>query len=452
MKAGYSLRCRLLAGAAVSISLALTLAGAVLSNMFATHLRERLDHELANHLDQLAANIAFDDNQRPVLERPLSDPRFLRPFSGLYWQVVVGGVVALRSRSLWDTILTLPGDPLDDGDLHRHETSGPNATRVIVLERSVQLPGAESRFRLAAAESRSVLDAARTEFDRTLILSLVALMLALTLATAFQVAIGLRPLARLRLELAEIRNGRRKSFGSLVPGEVQPFVDDLNHLLAHSAEVVERARVQAGNLAHALKTNLAVIGNDLDCLDAVDAGRIRVRLDDMLRHVNHHLGRARAAAASGLPGWRTEVAPTISALTRTLASLHSERAPAIEIDCAQGIVFAGEKEDLEEIIGNVMDNACKWAVRRVRVGAILAEGDVFRLVVEDDGPGLPEGGEAALRARGIRLDETVPGSGLGLGIVRDLCALYGGSIEFSTSDAGGLKVTVSLPGGKRDDG
>ncbi|MEI6558786.1 MAG: sensor histidine kinase [Rhodospirillaceae bacterium] len=447
MRPGYSLRFRLLAGAAVSIALALAVAGVGLSSLFAGHLRERLDLELGNHLDQLAAGLGLDDAGGPVLERPLSDPRFQRPLSGLYWQVAVAGAPVLRSRSLWDVTLALPGDQLPDGVLHRHEAIGPNGVPVIVVERSVQLPGATARFRLAAAESRAAVDRARAEFDRTLGLSLLVLMLVLTLAAALQVAVGLRPLARLRAELAEIRAGRRGSFDAAVPAEVQPLADDLNHLLAHSAEVVGRARVQAGNLAHALKTGLAVIGNEVDGLDAAVAGRIRGRLDDMLRHVNHHLGRARAAAAGGLPGWRTELAPTIAALGRTLASLHAERAPAIVIDCPPALTFAGEQEDLEEILGNLMDNGCKWAAHRVLVSARRAGPGSIVLTVEDDGPGLPAGSEAALLIRGVRLDETVPGSGLGLGIVRDLSALYGGAVEFARSAMGGLMVSVTLPGG-----
>ncbi|MEI8396868.1 MAG: sensor histidine kinase [Rhodospirillaceae bacterium] len=449
MKAGYSLRFRLLAAAAVSIALALAVAGVVLSDLFETHLRERFDHEVAGHLDQLAANLGLDDQQRPVLERSLSDHRFQRPLSGLYWQVLVEGKATLRSRSLWDTTLTLPSDVLADGDLHRHETVGPGGMPVIVVERSVQLPGAAARFRLAAAESRSVLDRARAEFDGMLVLALGMLTLFLTLAAAIQVTIGLRPLARLRTELAEIRASRRKSFDAAVPIEVQPLVDDLNHLIAHSAEVVERARVQAGNLAHALKTGLAVIGNDLDGLNEMTARRFRSRLDDMLRHINHHLGRARAAGAGSLPGWRTKVASTIAALTRTLASLHGEKELSFKTECDQNLIFSGEKEDLEEILGNILDNACKWTTDRVMISARRAgQSNLINLIIEDNGPGLPVGAEEAIIKRGVRLDETMPGSGLGLGIVRDLCELYGGTLEFSKSGFGGLKVSITLPGEK----
>ena len=445
MSGAYSLRFRLLAGAVVSLLLALAIAGWVLSDLFQRHLRDRFDQELANHLDQLAANLGIDPEGRPILERPLSDPRFQRPLSGLYWQVAVDRAPLLRSRSLWDGTLELPVDSLNDGDLHRHLSHGPDNAPVIVVERSVHLEGAPQRFRLAAAEARSALDRAQDEFDRTLAVSLGMLTLVLALAAAVQVTVGLRPLARLRRELADIRGGRRKSFDAAVPLEVKPLVDDLNHLLAHSTEVVERARVQAGNLAHALKSGLAVIANELDRVAGAEAASLRERLDAMSRQVNHHLSRARAAAASGLPGWRTEVAPVVAALTRALGSLHADRATEVVIEVPAGLAFAGEREDLEELLGNLMDNACKWSAGRCRISARAAGAGRLTVTVEDNGPGLPEGSEAVVQGRGVRLDESVPGTGLGLGIVRDLCELYGGSLILGRSELGGLKAELILP-------
>ena len=445
MRGTYSLRFRLLAGAVVSILLALAIAGLVLSELFQRHLRERFDQELANHLDQLAANLALDTEGRPVLARPLSDPRFQRPLSGLYWQVLVERAPVLRSRSLWDGVLELPLDELGDGELHHHLSHGPDGAPVIVAERSVQLEDAPQRFRLAAAEAKTSLDRAQGEFDRTMLSALAVLALVLALAAAAQVTVGLHPLERLRRELADIRAGRRKSFDAAAPLEVRPLVDDLNHLLAHSAEVVERARVQAGNLAHALKGGLAVIANDLERLAGAEAAPLRERLDTVLRQVNHHLSRARAAAASGLPGWRTEVAPVVAALARVMSSLHAERGPEIALDVLPGLAFAGEREDLEELLGNLMDNACKWATTRCRVSARAVGPGRLLLTVEDDGPGLPEGAEAEAMGRGVRLDESVPGTGLGLGIVGDLCELYGGSLGLGPSELGGLRADLALP-------
>lgn len=447
MKMNYSLRFRLLAGAVLSIVLALAGAGVVLSNLFTAHLRARFDHELANHLDQLAANLSLDSQRLPIVQQPLSDPRFQRPLSGLYWEVVVEGTTRLRSRSLWDAVvLALPEDRLSNGELHRHEAPGPDGAPVIVVERLLQFPAATARFQLVVAASRTFLDQARADFDRTLLASLLILAVVLTIAATAQVILGLRPLVWLRAELAEIRAGRQQALKIAVPVEVKPLVDDLNHLLAYSNQVVERARVQTGNLAHALKTGLAVIGNDLDELDAAMTHRARTRLAEMLRHINYHLGRARAAAAQGLPGWRTEVAPTIAALCRTLASLYRERALTFATNCTDNLSFAGEKEDLEEILGNLLDNACKWCRQHVEISADWYGLDTIIFMIADDGLGLPPGSEALLANRGMRLDETVPGSGLGLGIVRDLCALYGGSVTFSRATLGGLQVNVILPG------
>ncbi|MFN3075694.1 MAG: sensor histidine kinase [Alphaproteobacteria bacterium] len=437
----YSLRFRLLVGGAVSVLLALTIAGLLLSGLFETQLRRRFDRELSNHVDQLAANLDASGSGQVTLARPLSDPRFLRPLSGLYWQVATESQPLLRSRSLWDAELRLPPDALTDGDEHRHIAPGPDGIPLVVLERSVRLPGRDAWVRLAVAESQASLDQVQHEFDRTLALSLATLVLVLTLAAAIQVSIGLRPLERLRAELAEIRSGKRRSFDTAMPAEVRPLVEDLNHLLVHGEEVVTRARVQAGNLAHALKTGLAVIANDLD---GREAPLVRERLDGMLRSVNHHLSRARAAAASGIPGWRTEMAEVVTALQRTLLSLYAERGLRIETHVEKDLVFAGEREDLEEMLGNLMDNACKWAASRVVVRAGTVGDGRLVLTVEDDGPGMPEGAETRLLTRGVRLDETVPGSGLGLGIVRDLCLLYGGELSLGRSGSGGVKVELTL--------
>jgi len=448
VEAHRSLRRRLLLGGAVSLSLALGVAGLGLSQLFQDHLRRNFERELSHHLDQLAATVELGADGLPRLTRPLSDPRFLRPLSGLYWQISSEGVVRLRSRSLWDAVLPLPPDELVDGTLHSHRLEGPDHGRLTALERSVELPEAPRRLRLVVAESMADLEQAGHSFDRTLLVSLSLLTLVLTLAAAVQVWIGLRPLGRLRQQLAEIRAGRRKRFGGTVPTELKPLVDDLNALLGHSEEVVERARVQAGNLAHALKTGLAVIGNDVDQIaaraEAEPVARMRERLDDMRRQLEHHLGRARAAAARSLPGWRTAVAPVVGALSRTLARLHAGRELRFQAELAPGLEFAGEREDLEEILGNLMDNACKWAATTVRVSGAHAEG-VLVLTVADDGPGLPPGAAEALAARGTRLDLTVPGSGLGLGIVRDLCQLYGGSLSLERADLGGLAAVVRLP-------
>ncbi|WP_029009338.1 sensor histidine kinase [Azospirillum halopraeferens] len=445
MRWSRSLRFRLLAGAAVWIALALTLAGGILSDLFREHVQTRFAAELTTHLDQLAAALETGADGAPALPRPLSDPRFRRPLSGLYWQVEDGGRPVLRSRSLWDVTLALPPDALADGEIHRHRIAGPDGQSLLALERMVFLPDAAEPVRIAVAGDEAETAAARASFDRTLALSLAVLGVALIGAVLVQVAVGLRPLARLRRELAAIRAGQRRRLSGDVPEEVRPLAEDLNAVLDHGEEVVARARVQAGNLAHALKTDLAVLANDARDPASGGGERIVRRLERMTRAIDHHMARARAAAAHGVPGVRTEVTPVIERLVRTLSRLHAGRVLAFAVDCAPGLVFAGERQDLEEMLGNLLDNACKWADTRVRVTVAPDPAAGLVVTVEDDGPGLAPGQRAAVLAPGVRLDEAVPGSGLGLAVVTDVAGLYGGTLALEDSALGGLKATVRLP-------
>ena len=450
-----SLRFRLLAGALVWLTCALAAAGVILADLFREHVQRRVEAELATHLDQLTALLEKAPDGKLRLVGELSDPRFRRPLSGLYWQVEGPSGEGPRSRSLWDQILALPPDVIADGEVHRHDVvPGPGEPRLVVVERSVVLPDGTTPVRLAVgADARLVAEPAAA-FARTLALSLTVLGLALLAAAVVQVEVGLRPLARLRRELAAVRGGLRKRFATAaVPVEVEPLAEDLNLLLKHSEAVLARARVQAGNLAHALKADLAVLANEARELGPANvaeaAPRLEARLERMRRHLDHHMARARAAAARGVPGVGTEVAAVIHGLARTLERLHAERELSIEVELTSGLRFGGEREDLQEMLGNLMDNACKWARRRVRVtGRAEQDRDTALVVVavEDDGPGLPAEQRDSLPAPGVRLDESVPGTGLGLAVVRDLAQLYGGALRLDEAAAlGGLRAELRLP-------
>lgn len=448
-----SLRLRLLGGAAVWIVVALLIAGLVLAELFARHVHDRFAIELGDHLDQLAASLQVDAAGKPALARPLSDPRFNRPFSGLYWQVSADGRVVLRSRSLWDQALALPADTSDDGGVHEWRIAGPERQSLFVLERSLLLPDRPDPVQIAMADDLGALRAALAAFNRTLALSLAILAGILILAAVVQVSLGLRPLSWLRDELAEIRAGRKRRFQRPMPSEVQPLIDDLNALLAHGDEVVERARLQAGNLAHGLKTNLAVLANEAERLagvqrareDAEVAGLILAQVAAMRRHIDHHMARARAASSRGLPGVATNVGECAAALVRVMRKVHARRDLAIASKVPAGLAFAGDRQDLEEMLGNLLDNACKWAKRAVVLTA-ARERETLVINVDDDGSGLtPDQMQAAL-SPGTRLDEGVPGSGLGLGVVRDLVRSYGGELVLLRSPrTGGLRASLHLP-------
>lgn len=445
-----NLRFRLLAGAAVWVIVALIIAGLGLSRLFESEVERRQIEELIVHLNQLTAGLTVGATGQPVLRGTLSDPRFGRPYGGLYWQVSGPGVTTLRSRSLWDTTLSLPADRLHPERIHVHDLIGPAGAPLLVVERALQRADtSEGRLRLAVGVDRQSIATAVRDFNRALLFSLALLAAALIAAAVVQVWIGLRPLAGLRGGLAAIRAGRSRHLDGAFPNEVQPLVDDLNNLLAHDAALIERARAQAGNLAHGLKSSLTCLMAESDELaargDPAAAGRIRAEVLRIRRHVDHHLARARAAGARDLPGVSCSVEACLAPLLRAFDRLAADEAIEIgtRIDPAHG--FRGEAQDLEEMLGNLIDNACKWAREKVEVSSRLEAG-WLTICVDDDGPGLTPAQREEVFARGRRIDESVPGTGLGLTIVRELAELYGGSIALESGPLNGLRARLRLPG------
>lgn len=455
-----SLRFRLLAATLVALALAMLLAGWVLAGLFRQHVMQQFEASLTQQLDQLTARLEFDAAGRPLIDpQTLSDPRWHKPYSGLYWQidqVSTNGQArhsVLRSRSLWDTRLALHPDELADGALHVHEGEGPQGATVLMLERTVRPDERpEARWRLVVAASTQDSLQAVARFNGVLTTSLLVLGLLLVLAALAQVAVGLSPLRALQSALTQVREGQSARLQGRFPAEVQPLIDDFNGVLERNAEVVARARTQAGNLAHAIKTPLAVLGQAAtQSLQAspgdpqVQARLVQDQVATARRHIDWHLARSRAAAAHRLPGQRTPLAPVATGLVRVMQRVHAARALRIEAaGVPDTLAFAGEEQDLQEMLGNLLDNACKWARTTVRISATGAA-DRLCVAVEDDGPGIAEAARAAVLTRGVRMDETVPGSGLGLAIVNELAQLYGGQLQLQSSALGGLRVTLSLP-------
>lgn len=442
---GRSLGTRLVAGAALWIALALLATGFILEALFRSHVESALEARLSAELNQIAGAVAIGSDGRPTLTRRLADPLFDRPYSGRYWQIDAKGVAPERSRSLWDTTLPLPADDLPDGALHRHRLTGPAGQDLLVLERGVTPTEAETRLRIAVAADLAELAEPLARFRWTLAMSLTVLGLGLVGAVLLQVHYGLQPLARLRSALAELRAGRRERLKGDWPAEVRPLVEDFDAVLDHSAQILERARTQAGNLAHALKTPISVLANEADAQADPLAETVRQQVASMRRHIDHHLARARAAAAATRPGARADVAGIAHQLARTLGKLHQARGIAITVESDGMPLFRGDPQDLMEMLGNLMENACIWARMRVLV-RLQAAGDRTLVVVDDDGPGLPSARRDEALARGTRFDESVPGSGLGLAIARDLAELYGGTIALADSPLGGLSARLDLPG------
>lgn len=449
---GGSLRLRLLGATLATLVLALAGAHVWLAGLFREHVQQQFDTTLSQQLDQLTARLEFDAEGRPVIgPRGMSDPRFEKPYSGLYWQVErlppAAGErrAALRSRSLWDAELQLPDDALADGAIHRHELAGPRAELLRAAERSVQAQ-AGSRWRLIVAGDLQEASAAIDRFSGVLAASLVGLGVLLALAALAQVAVGLAPLKAMQRGLQRVRDGREQRLAGRFPAEVQPLIDEFNGVLDRNAEVVQRARAQTGNLAHALKTPLAVLGQAAREAPPSDFSSLvgeQVGLAE--RQLQWHLARARAAATQHVPGQRTVLGPGLAGLLRVMDRLHADR----HLDLgAEGVppdlAFAGEEQDLQEMLGNLLDNACRSARTAVAVRAVR-NGPWLQITVEDDGPGIAPEQRAAVLQRGVRLDEGQPGSGLGLAIVVDLARLYGGDLTLGSAPSGGLSARLSLP-------
>lgn len=475
----HSLRWRLLLATVLALALALLLAGWVLGGLFRDHVMRQFQADLGLQLEQVTARLDFDASGQPVLDgRNLSDPRWLKPLSGLYWQVdgpEQRGV--LRSRSLWDAVLTLPVDVVADGALHLHGVLGPQGRPVWVMERSVRPANAATGpwTLMVAADLQSTHDAV-DGWNNVLAASLAVLLVLMALAAVAQVAVGLAPLRGLQRALQRLDTGQAQRLQGDFPAEVQPLIDDFNRVLDQHETLVTRARTQAGNLAHAVKTPLAVMANAAQSAQSApntqgalaaqptSAGRadplaaapaqalvelaklVTEQVDAARQQVDWHLARARATAASGLPGLRVPLAPQVEALVRVMAKVHAHRDLQVQVLPGQPeLWFLGEAPDLSEMLGNLLDNACKWAHSQVQVGWVL-QGTHWVLTVDDDGPGLPADQRERVLQRGVRADEQVPGSGLGLAIVHDLALLYGGDLALAPSVLGGLRAALRLPG------
>jgi len=470
MKAAWaqSLRFRLLAATVAGLSVALLLAGVALGSLFRAHVLKQFESNLTQQLDQLTARLDFDATGQPLIDaRTLSDPRWQKPYSGLYWQIDEmtdggrGRTGVLRSRSLWDARLDLSADALGDGAIHVHETPGPQHSRLLLLERTVQASADDQvgnkhtpqRWRLIVAADLKDTHQAVTEFNQVLALSLATLLILLTLAAWVQVSMGLKPLRALQHSLQAVRDARAPRLQGQFPSEVRPLVDDFNAVLDRNQEVVTRARTQAGNLAHALKTPLSVLDQAATRpntpADADLTRLVREQLAVARRHIDWHLARARLAATQRLPGQRTEVASTLAGLVRVMGKVHADKGLQIQMAPAESaLCFAGEEQDLQEMLGNLLDNACKWARSRVSVQATPIPGShpaLLSIHIEDDGPGIQADHLQAVMARGVRLDESVPGTGLGLAIVKELADLYGGQLVLAPTPTGGLGATLTLP-------
>ena len=455
-----SLAARLIATAAIWTVLGLAVGGAFLSNIYRTAVERDFDAALSEDLDGLIAAAEPDRDGVITLDVRFLDPAYERVYSGFYWQIspLDAGRHPQYSNSLFDKTIS-------PTELHAARSStpsavikqwgyanGPDGQHLRVLTQRLEFPIRATKrtddfhaYTFLVAGKLDALESDVAQFKLTLFWSFVVLGAGLIIAIFLQVRVGLLPLRRLSEALARIRDGKARRLEGKFPAEIAPLASELNSLIEHSAEVVGRARTHVSNLAHFLKTPLSVLTSEAASQPGSLADAVTRQVDTMRRQVDHYLARARAAGALDVLGNRTPVKPVLDDLARVLMRIHAERQVQITVDCPAQLTFRGERQDLEEMTGNLMDNACKWADRNITVTARYLTGATLEIRVDDDGPGLePEERSRALE-RGEKLDESVPGSGLGLAIVRDIAKLYGGNFVLGDSESGGLDARLTLP-------
>ncbi|MBK5006275.1 ATP-binding protein [Pseudomonas sp. S32] len=420
----------------------LVVVGVVLAQLtlwlFEAGLQRYLENGLRNESETLLVALVRGPSGLQLDERRIS-AAYQRPFSGHYFRIDFDQGT-WRSRSLWDMNMPKPSAP---GLSDRHEL-GPEGQELLTLRADYRRLGQDISISVAQDYS-PVREGFRRLQQIGLGMGLVALALVLVLQR-ITVTRSLRPLERARRQIAQLQQGQRSQLDDEVPSELAPLVGQINHLLNHTEDSLRRSRNALGNLGHALKTPLAVLLSlaSSDRLHGVPgfSGQMREQLEQIQQRLARELNRARLAG-DALPGAQFDCDAELPGLLGTLGMIHGEGL-RLERDVPAGLLLPWDREDSLELLGNLLDNACKWADSEVRLGIASTAGG-YQLWVDDDGPGIPESRRQQVLERGSRLDEQVDGHGLGLGIVRDICDAWGGTLSLAQSPLGGLRVTLDLP-------
>ena len=434
--------------AASGSALVLFLAGVVFIYQFSRTVERNFDERLETLMRTLVAAMGPDGDVDEGLVEGRSGGSFSRPLSGWYWETRTAGTGAVIdwSTSLNFDVLPIQDLPTADEPVRTVVLTAAAGQELRALEWYVTFENGQDYVVLVAGET-APMRADINAFGTAVVVMLGGFALLLAVGTGILVRWGLRPLRTMRSDLNKVREGELRRLPGNYPVEIEPLVDDLNALIDSNREIVERSRTHVGNLAHALKTPLAVLQNEAR-EGGPFAGKVAEQVAIMREQVSHHLNRARIAAQTNVIGVVTPVAPVMEALSRVMGKVHGERALAIDLAIPADLRFRGETQDFEEMAGNLFDNACKWARGRVAVSArrdASGRRPFIVLTFEDDGPGLPAEQRGAALTRGGRLDESMPGSGLGLSIVMELARVYGGSLTLDDSPLGGLAARLTLP-------
>jgi len=439
-----SLTRRMIVVAALWIGALLLIGGFALDRVLTASIVRNFDNQLEYVLNSMVGASEIGPDGEVRFNRPPADQRFIEPYSGVYFQVSGDGADTFPSRSLWDRRLRVL-DQHQDIKVHIYDSREFAGEPLRVAERDVILPGSEVRWRFQVAQSREMIDDQMRQLRSTLFWSFLALGVGLLILAALQTVYGLWPLRRVRREVSLIRSGAKTRITEDFPMEIRPLTEEINQLLAHSEEQAEQARRHAGNLAHALKTPLTVITNAATANSPDLADTVCREATVMRRQVDHHLARARAIGRRASAQARATVWDSVEAVQRAVDRLHEE--VTVDIAGDRTAQVRVERQDLDEMTGNLIENAAKYGGGRVFV-TVEPNGAMVDIIVEDDGRGIPEREREAIFQRGARLDTDKPGTGLGLAIVRDVAEIYGGRITLEESeDLGGLLARLSLPAG-----
>jgi len=447
-----SIAARLFWSAVIACVVVLTLAGLALTALYRQTAQVALDDQLNIYLSALVVELVNPRDEVSGEPGQLGAPQFELALSGWYWQITkleTNPPDIRASRSLFASHLAKLPDavPPDAEGRKRGEIAGPDGKPLRILQREIDI-GEQGRYLVQVAATTASIEGQVNQFDVALGITFFTLALLLVAAMAVQARYGLLPLRAMRRQVIAVRRGQADRIAGTFPLEIAPLAEELNLLISTNRDIVERARTQVGNLAHALKTPLSVLVNEADAENSTLARKVGEQALVMSDQVAFYLDRARAAARAGAIGVATDIAPALSSMARAFGKIYPR--VDLSVECPETLRFLGEKQDFDDMLGNVIDNACKWARAEAQVVLELASAGIggrlfFRAVIDDDGPGLaPEQRAEALR-RGERLDESKPGSGLGLAIVKDLASAYGGRLELGDSPLGGLRVVLLLP-------
>lgn len=444
-----SLKGRLILAATAWVTFGMIAASFILFEVFNHHVTKQFYDELFVHLDELERLTDWKRADGPGVTRPLSDPRYDIARSGYYWEIQKADRVLARSVSLQGPALSLPEHESTDANIHTHEISGPTG-KLMLAERAIWRSAEGPPVHLIMGVDRRHLQEVFSDFRSTLAWSLTALSILMVAGSALLILYALRPLKLLRDALVQVRQKKAKQLQGPFPSEVRPLIDELNGLLASTANLIQRARTQAGNLAHGLKTPLAILVDEAHRVEKQGlpqaSATIIAQCRKLQTQIDFQMARARAVSMRSVPGTIANVRRAADDVANALRRLHVARGMSISVNVPEGLFVACDPQDLNEMLANIVDNACKHARSSVAItGKMTKPNGSLCLQIDDDGNGLPDEALEVVFEVGERWNSRAAGSGLGLAIVRDLAQLYDGSVELRRSEAGGLSVLISLP-------